>query len=145
MLCCSCVYGGICVTHVEMKHKLHMASGSAAPPIQNSEREPAQSPPAPALTVTSLGTQQSRVLSDINLCFVYCPCIAALPAILRDAARMRGRWAGLSNQRARWVVSGRQWGGAMQPSKSFLIRDLLGDVLTGVCVCLCVVTPCSLV
>jgi hypothetical protein len=27
------------------------------------------------------------------------------------------------------VVSGCQWGGAMQPGKSFLIRDLLGDVL----------------
>ena len=45
------------------------------------------------------------------------------------AARMRREEAVLSNQRARWVVSACQWGGAMQPAKSFLIRDLLGDVL----------------
>jgi hypothetical protein len=51
---------------------------------------------------------------------------------------MRGLWAGLSNQHARWVVSARQWGGAMQPNKSFLIRDLLGDVLPGVCLCVVV-------
>jgi hypothetical protein len=45
------------------------------------------------------------------------------------SVRMREQGAGPSNQRARWVVSECQWGGAMQPAKSFLIRDLLGDVL----------------
>jgi hypothetical protein len=52
-----------------------------------------------------------------------------VPAILHAATRMRKREAGPSNQRARWVVSADQWGGAMQQGKSFLIRDLLGDVL----------------
>jgi hypothetical protein len=60
----------------------------------------------------------------------YVPLLIFLsPAILLVTARLRRRKAGPSNQRAWWVVSGCQWGGAMQPGKSFLIRDLLGDVL----------------
>jgi len=91
LLCCNCTYGAICVTQIRMKHKLHGLRVSTPPPrIQNSECAPAHFPFAPALAVHSLCTQQSRVLNDIKLYFVYSASIATLAGhIARRCAHAR--------------------------------------------------------
>ena len=64
MLCSSCTYGAICITQMEIKHKLPMALGSAIQKfsVRASTR-------TAVLAVTSLCTQQSRALTDTNSVF----------------------------------------------------------------------------